>query len=180
MATVKAPRRTVQSTREAAALAGDVFAALGGVLPVDVEEISRRIGVQVRRHSADNDLSGMLVVKNGQALIVANADHPEVRQRFTIAHELGHFLMHWKPGSEAFFRDERSAEGTSPVERQANSFAAALLMPETALRRLVEGRKISPLDTELIDGLAETFRVSSHAMTIRLQSLRLIKLETYW
>jgi Zn-dependent peptidase ImmA (M78 family) len=172
--------RVVRTTRDARRLAGEIFQTIGGVLPVDAEEIARRLGVQVLKRPAEADLSGMLVVKNGVGLIVANENHPAVRQRFTVAHELGHFLMHWKPGQEAFFRDERSSQGTSPLETQANAFAAALLMPEVELRKLVGERRISPLDNELIDGLAQTFDVSAHAMSIRLQTLGLVQLDTYW
>ena len=173
-------RRSVKSVRDARNLADDVFQRFGGPLPVDVEEIARKIGLQVVHRPASDDQSGMLVVKSGVAMVIANELHSETRKRFTIGHELGHFLMHWKPGREAFFRDGRSSEGVHAQEIQANAFAAALLMPASVVRRLTEGKRITPLDVEEIDGLADTFGVSSQAMSIRLQDLKVLRLDTLW
>src|SRR6185312_712682 len=80
------------------------------------------------------DFSGLLIRKDGHALIGINSSEASVRQRFTIAHELGHFVLH--PQKDAFvdFRKERGAgEVRPPRERHADMFAAALLMPRKLL-----------------------------------------------
>ncbi len=64
-----------------------------------------------------------------------------VRQRFTIAHELGHFFLHrasstvFVDAAPIFFRDESSSNGSQREEIEANAFAAELLMPEDAIRQ---------------------------------------------
>lgn len=173
-------KKPVRSTAEAKRLADTVFRTHGEALPVNVEDIAKRYGLQVIYRPADADVSGMLVVKGGTGLILVNQTHAPQRQRFTVAHELGHYLMHRQPNQEAFFRDERSSQGISHQEIQANAFAASLLMPASEIRRFTEGRKLSPLDSDIIYGLAQTFDVSSEAMSIRLQDLKLLRLETYW
>ena len=161
-------------------LAKHVYGLYGRSLPVDVEAIARHYGATVVRKPGPRNVSGMLVVKAGKPVIFVNANDADVRQRFTISHELGHLLMHVEPETETLFRDERSSQGRSRPEIQANSFAASLLMPEEEIRRLTEGKRIGPLDTEAIHDLAVTFGVSAEAMGIRLQDLGILRPDTYW
>jgi Zn-dependent peptidase ImmA (M78 family) len=64
--------------------------------PVPVEKIADSLGVDVRWEPADQDLSGFLLrdPKDRRAIIGVNSKHHKNRQRFTIGHELGHFLLH--------------------------------------------------------------------------------------
>src|SRR3712207_1001226 len=62
--------------------------------PVPVERLARLRGVQVRYEPLEGDLSGMLFREGNRAIIGVNALHPKARQRFTIAHELGHLELH--------------------------------------------------------------------------------------
>lgn len=171
------PDYRARTKRDAIAVAEQVFQESGGTVPVNVKAIAEHHGLHVYSEPAPEDLSGALVVKNGVGVILVNAEHVQVRQRFSIAHELGHYLIHRAPNdTDLFFRDERSARGNNPLEVQANAFAAALLMPAREVRRLVGGKKVSPLvDTDWIEDLAKhEFEVSSEALMFRLQNLRLL------
>lgn len=146
--------------------------------PVRVEDIARKLGVEVRRESLAGELSGALYRgRDGAPVVGVNDWHADVRQRFTIAHELGHFRLH----SEALFvdgvlrRDEQSSMAIKSHEIEANAFAAELLMPRTLLlpeidARLPKGGK--PADTgRLVRQLAKLFEVSEQAMQFRLVNL---------
>ena len=104
--------------------------------PLAVEEIARARGIEVVFDPLESteDMSGFYLRDGDRRVIGVNSAHPRVRQRFTIAHELGHALLHDVQGlhlDQAFkFRDSRSAMAVDPEEMDANAFAAALLMPE--------------------------------------------------
>ncbi|MCP5328426.1 MAG: ImmA/IrrE family metallo-endopeptidase [Steroidobacteraceae bacterium] len=140
-------------------------------VPTPVEDIALRLGMRISR-APSSDFSGLLLRKDGKALIGVNSQEPLVRQRFTIAHEIGHFLLH--PQQDAFvdFRKSRNAdEARPPRERQADMFAAALLMPRGPL--LLDFRKLAKDgDTSrVIPVLATKYSVSAEAMRFRLINL---------
>ena len=81
------------------------------------------------------------------------------RFRFSIAHELGHYLLRHR--TVAHIDGERSPQ----LERQADIFAAELLLPEAYLR--------ADLETHTLPELAERYRVSRQALEIRLKNLGL-------
>lgn len=158
------------------------YRAAGGGLPVDVEEILNNRGVVVVKEPADSDLSGMLLIEDDLALVVVNTDHAEVRQRFSLAHECGHLELH-ATGRDWFHRDEWSRAGVDRVEIEANTFAAELLMPEVAVREQVADLPVDMVSDDgnrNIEKLARIFRVSTQAMSFRLQNLGIMKLDDYW
>lgn len=138
--------------------------------PIDPEAIAKAMGVSVRTITpfdtdVDPGVSGMYSNESGAPVIHYNAMDPENRQRFTIAHELGHHVL--KHGAR--FRDTSAAfsGGTyDPVEVSANRFAAELLMPAYSVRVLVVDNGITS-----IPKLAGAFRVSEQAMLYRLKNL---------
>jgi len=103
-------------------------------LPVPVESIAEDLlGLDVVR--VEMDCSGMLVPS--QRRIFVNAAEPGTRQRFTIAHELGHWICQCLdgPSEPVYCRDaDLEASADRAREREANVFAAELLMPEEAVR----------------------------------------------
>lgn len=144
--------------------------------PVDVETIAKYLKLEVRRENFPDDVSGALTRAPERSVIAVNRNHHENRQRFTIAHELGHYLLH--PDAPAYydgknqvgvhFRSAANGGGWDPKEIEANRFAAELLMP----RRLILNR-ISVSKTEVdASSLARVFDVSEEAMTYRLAGLR--------
>ena len=154
--------------------------------PVPVEKLAKLKGAVVRYEPFQGQMSGLLYKSKAidQAIIGVNALDPGFRQRFTIAHELGHLLLHedtdLQVDQHAFlaFRNLKSSSTNDPKEVEANQFAATLLMPEELLRQCVldlEGDR----DLEnSISKLAQQFGVSEQAMTIRLTSLHWITWDT--
>lgn len=148
--------------------------------PVPVAELAGLAGAEVQYEPFDGELSGMIMRRGGKALIGINTKDSLGRQRFSLAHELGHLLLH---RSEAFhldgkhpirFRDARSSTGEDVDEIEANQFAAELLMPEAFLARDV--KEVAGEEAEVAARkLAERYQVSDQAMSIRLSVLGYIR-----
>jgi len=142
-----------------------------GSLPVDVESIARKLGIAVRsRFGMAGGESGCISrTEDDQYAIEYDATQSRVRQRFTIAHELGHFALgHLQPGQREF-RDKPAHFMTAvdhPKERAANAFAAKVLMPEDTLKAIIIDHNVTSLTA-----LANIFDVSRAAMTFRLKNL---------
>ncbi len=149
--------------------------------PVPIERLARRLGAEVRYEPLEGDLSGMLFLEEGgRAIIGVNALHPKSRQRFTIAHELGHLRLHECSGIHVDrkfpirLRDERSSQAVDYEEIEANGFAAELLMPAAMLEADLDGYATDFVDyddDDLIRHLADKYKVSTQAMAFRLLNL---------
>jgi Zn-dependent peptidase ImmA (M78 family) len=155
-------------------LRGRYFATYGGdEIPVPVESIAEDLlGLRIEEDDL-GDCSGMLIPS--ERLILVNAseamsgDTPTRRHRFTIAHELGHWICHTHGAESAptYCRSQDVSQDTNrTIEREANVFGAELLMPEDAVRRAW-----ATLDNA--NGLAESFGVSGLAAQWRLYSFGL-------
>lgn len=166
------PRNT-----RAARAARDLLKRFGSTIPVDVESIAKSLSVGVRYGKLDDDTSGMLVIKDGNPLIGVNSRHHANRQRFTIAHELCHFLLHkdqaslFLDKSPVFFRDNVSSQGSRIIEIEANDFAAELLMPDDKIHECILEYPIDMFDEVKVRLMAERFGVSPQALLIRLTKL---------
>ena len=148
-------------------------------VPVKLSTLADHIGVGlVLETDLEDDVSGLLLVNAGTATIIVNGNHHPHRQRFTIAHELGHLQLHALAKQEvlfvdkAFYRNGHSSKGIDQQEIEANAFAAALLMPEKLISAELPQTRISDLD---ILRLATRFRVSEQAMALRLARLNRIE-----
>jgi Zn-dependent peptidase ImmA (M78 family) len=145
--------------------------------PIPITTIAEGLGIDiVKQRYPDSSYSGFYLRKGAKRVIGVNANHSEARQRFTIAHELGHVLLlaHDDLHVDGTFRlrDATSSQGTDRHEVEANFFAAELLMPETMLHDAVRRRGgIDPDDERQIKELAKLFGVSTHALLIRLSTL---------
>lgn len=148
--------------------------------PVPVERIARQLGARIRFSPFDGEISGMIYIMDGLPIIGVNSLHPPNRQRFTIAHECGHLVLHrglitQKVHVDKKFpvlrRDDKSATGKELVEIMANQFAAELTMPHSFLLRALGNAAIDIDDTELVNELAKEFKVSTDAMKIRMTNL---------
>ncbi len=150
--------------------------------PVKVLELAGKLKIDVTYEDLDDEISGVLVfADNGNVGMGLNDFHHSNRQRFTIAHELGHFVLHrtqknlFIDASPTYYRDQKSTKGNDDVEIQANAFAAALLMPKELIHQTLKDNKLDYLDEYDISKLANIFQVSEQALTIRLVRLDLIK-----
>lgn len=148
--------------------------------PVPVERIARGLAAQLRFSPLDRELSGMVFVKDGTPIIGVNAIHHPNRQRFTIAHECGHLILHRKQVTrevhvdKAFpmlMRNAVSEAGVDEMEVEANLFAAELLMPESLLTEALGNAPFDIDDDATVSALARRFRVSLSAMQFRLGNL---------
>lgn len=154
-------------------------------VPVDVMQCAKSKNIGVEATSLEDDISGFFLSKNKKFHIGYNSDHSENRRRFTVAHELGHYFLHSKEIplfidklERSLYRNTESSSGEIQKEREANAFAAALLMPKTLLIR-----EIKSCNVELIDSitkyLSSKFKVSEEAMSFRLTNLGLLDYGLY-
>lgn len=152
-------------------------------IPVEVVMMANYYGFEVYELDMDDSTSGLIIVdekpiKNfdSNKIIVVNSNHSNARKRFTIAHELGHFILDNKPSKCYAHRDSTGVYNTR--ERDANSFASALLMPENDVKKFVnsltENTEFSIPDFILIDKISKRYNVSIQAAEVRLNKLNLI------
>lgn len=141
--------------------------------PVSPRRVAAVLGATVQPEFADDEISGGLQRTTAGPIIGVNASHHPNRQRFTIAHEIGHLVLH--EGEDVFVdrqfrRDATSSEAIDPIEIEANKFAAALIMPEEFIRRDLAD-ELLPLTSDAVEKLARMYLVSQQAMTFRLDNL---------
>lgn len=138
----------------------------GPELPVPVEAITEDLCGLAVEEVIDLDVSGLLLPAERRVCI--NGGEPPQRRRFTLAHELGHWICQCLDGTAAPVYCRSEQVGLDPavkvLEREANVFAAELLMPEADVRAAWNGDA---------DECAERFGVSSEAMQWRLYSFGL-------
>lgn len=149
--------------------------------PVPVEQLALFRGADVHYEPFPGELSGMVHRQpNGRAVIGVNAVHSPTRQRFTIAHELGHLVLHKDEqfhvdeNSPIGFRSPLSSQAVDSAEIEANQFAAELLMPVSLLNAEIAKIPSNISTEEAIAMLAEAFGVSEQAMTFRLSGLGIL------
>lgn len=130
---------------------------------VDIEKLINAFGVEVKKEDLGQYISGKIIKKDGAYIIYANSFHPVTRQRFTMAHEFAHFLLHKDFIGDGIEDDAlyRSKKFPSKFEREANKLAAEILMPWQLIEKAQnEGIKIIAL-------IAAKLKVSKHALAIR-------------
>ncbi len=128
----------------------------------------------------DDQISGATLHENNEFTVLINTSKPGTRQHFSLGHELGHYFLHTDvlqkekaiidgedtlAGPRILYRQENSS--TEQLEREANTFAATLLMPADLVRDGWQG-------VGDIEKLAQIFQVSVVAMSIRLAELGLV------
>jgi len=153
------PARVAYCERVAAKLQGD----LGLAVPIDVEAAAAGLSLRLvvkRRMSAEALLA--LTEKT----IYVNGSAPMNRRRFSVAHEIGHYVLdHERERLDRY--EEETQSGSKVWEAEANYFASALLMPKT---ELTADRKAGLG----FDALLSKYIVSREALTIRLSNLKLL------
>jgi hypothetical protein len=149
---------------------GQIIAKHQSSAPIDVVAIANALGLRVwEMGSLPPTMSGKIFrdpVNGGPSgySIAVNAQEGDVRKRFTIAHEIAHFLLHRSQLESRDLSDDTMYRSglTSAEESQANNLAAQILMPMALIQELINrGMKD-------VEALAAKFQVSKTAMTIRL------------
>ena len=136
-----------------------------GQLAADVED---KFDVDVAIEPLERGLDGLAIWRRHYSLIMVSSSIAAHRQRYTIAHELGHLMA----GDQGDIVDENINYSRTPAETRANAFAAAFLMPAGALRTAT-GEHTTPTE-ELIADLLARYRVSLDALAFRLHNLGII------
>ncbi len=141
-------------------------------IPIPVEGIAEMLGLGIEDAPAsmEGDQAGQLFWRERKILV--NSSHPRQRQRFTVAHEIGHFVLH-STNETSFCR----VRALGREEREADYFAARFLMPTEAVLDTWDGilRHLSRQDqTGRVARMAAIFGVSKEAMLRCLQELRFV------
>lgn len=155
--------------------------------PVDLRRLAKKLNVSIEEKDLDNDISGFLLKKEGKTIIGLNNNHPNVRKRFTIAHEIGHYKLHnvesplfvdyFYKGSMLRSKESnkiyRSTHNSNNplMEKEANYFAANLLMPKMLVKIQIDELDDNMSYDDKLIKLADIFQVSEIAMDYRLKSL---------
>ena len=159
--------------REARKLRSEAYNIDGKMrLPIDVAEIAKQLNVRVEVRELPSSVAGFIIKEESEPfpVIYVNSGDGSQRRRFTIAHELGHYIQNRYSEEIAYVdnRDELASTGTDPNERWCNAFAAELLMPESVVKKYwAEGWEFERIQ-KLLD-------VSKSALTYRLNSLGLVQ-----
>lgn len=113
------------------------------------------------------------------ACVAINPSHPSPRRRWSVAHEVGHFLRDREAGD--VYEDDEHSRSKAASEVFSDKFAAAFLMPEAGVaRRFAEISRVNGRFTARdIGALASSFQVSLRAMAYRLEELKLLPRGTY-
>jgi Zn-dependent peptidase ImmA (M78 family) len=152
-------------------------------IPIPIKLVAEKWGLQIRPYDLGANVSGVLFLRSGLGIIGYNPSEPPVRQRFTIAHELGHYELHRNQGElfvdktdqaqKVYLRNEASSSGELKQEREANAFAAAILMPKAMVYAQLREHQFDLNDEKALKDLAKLFQVSLPAITYRLSNLGL-------
>jgi Zn-dependent peptidase ImmA (M78 family) len=156
-------------------------------IPVPLERIARALGARLSFSPLDEELSGMIYIKNSVPIIGVNSLHHPHRQRFTLAHEIAHLHLHRDQithavhvdkrfAETALRRDGRSSKGVDEKEIEANQFAAALLVPMERLLDELEKAELDVEDERALDDLARRFKVSKATLQYRIRNLAIGKI----
>lgn len=140
-------------------------------MPIDVHRMAQALQIEIVEKSLPVEVAGFILkeAKDKVPTIFVNSKDGPQRQRFTIAHELGHYVQNRTNEQLAYVdnRNELASTGIDPHERWCNAFAAELIMPEASVKRYwAEGWSFEKIRDRL--------NVSKAALTNRLDSLGLI------
>lgn len=135
-------------------------------LPIPIEEIAKAVGIKEIQYISNAPFEGALVANSGktEGIIACKAEGNEERRRFTIGHELGHFLIPSHSNRLTCATSSISYENRNiynDKEQQANCFASNILIPQYFLEKELD--KIKYFDLEELCKLREKFLVSYEA-----------------
>ncbi|MCT2399324.1 ImmA/IrrE family metallo-endopeptidase [Novosphingobium mangrovi (ex Huang et al. 2023)] len=145
------------------------FWHLLGQFPVKVGEIARALGISVISKTLQSEISGLIKLSGGQFQIEVNNTDLPVRQRFTVCHEISHYLLH---------RDQIDADGitdnilyrsrlSNRQEAQANKLAAAILLPWNLVLEWHNSTFDTPPRQDTVEEIAKAFKASRLAVGFR-------------
>lgn len=151
-----------------------------GIFPVPLTELAQALGYKVNYFTPDADtikISGFVDYKSDKKIIGINSSDSEYRQRFTIAHEIGHILNGDDISNDFYidYRDNIEGKNRDKKEVMANKVAAELLMPKIEfINKFEEFKKLGKSNTLIFMNLSLYFGASEEAIKIRADHLKLL------
>lgn len=143
--------------------------------PTKLGQLAKELGVQVKVSNLGTGISGQIKNEDGYYVVRVNRHEARERQRFTIAHELAHFLLHQHviDSSTDGIRDNVLYRSGEPerIEYEANRLAADIVMPIEQVRQALTDGFAGVVTEKTIESLAARFQVSKAAMEIRLSTM---------
>ena len=147
---------------------------------VDLIELAKSLGLRVflvERKDPEDDFNAEIVYADdtGEFNVSVNIHHPYSRRRFSLAHEIAHFILHRDRIIEAKkIGRSKKDDSNRMLEQEADQLAAEILMPEELVTKYAKEigiDKNTPIDSNVIKKFAMTFEVSPAMATIRLNNL---------
>lgn len=132
-------------------------------LPVMVGRLCKRMGIRVVYYTPETDSDGFSTIVDGQAQIFVSDRCSRERQRFTVAHELGHILLGHVGEYELVNREP--SRGDNPIEQAANVFASRLLAPACVLWAL---------DARTPEQIAKLCQISHQSAAFRAERMAVL------
>lgn len=137
--------------------------------PVLLKSIAKNIpDLVIDGQELEDEISGLQATYKGTSFIRYNTRHSTKRNRFTVAHELGHAVL-----GHTVSCQRNHLSSTNQLEIEANQFAAELLCPLSMLKKAV-------LSITTVEGLAKAFWVSQESMNWRVLETKIYKKLTSW
>ena len=143
-------------------------------VPVRLGAMAQELGLKVKLSTMKPGISGMIVKVEGEYIVKVNRHETRERQRYTLAHEISHFLLHRRTIDESNVGivDNVLYRSGAPeqLEYEANRLAADIVMPNALVTETFAslGTLVSE---EVVDHMARIFQVSKVAMEIRLTTV---------
>ncbi|MBD3366272.1 ImmA/IrrE family metallo-endopeptidase [candidate division WWE3 bacterium] len=141
---------------------------------VDITKLSNSLGIEVYEYPFDKDISGAVTKKDdGTCSIYVTKSDPLTRKRFSIAHELAHYVLH-PDLLEKNGVIHRGSKSDTNLEEEANKLAEEILIPSSLAVKFLESlgiKKAASLSAGIIDQFAKRFKVSRYVAIIRLRNL---------
>lgn len=138
--------------------------------PIKIRDVLKVVhNLHIDSAELEDEISGMQAIVGENIYIRYNKNHPTIRKRFTVSHELAHAFL----GHTSGCRYGSNLESKDPSEIEANQFAAELLMPLSMLKEAIKKSKT-------VSSLAYDFWVSKEAMSWRVKDTRLFMKLTSW
>lgn len=150
--------------------------ALDGPVPDLLRAVEDSAELAVSVIDLPDGISGAYARRRGQGFAFVNLRDAPVRQRFTLAHELGHH--EFRDGGVVDSSADVFGRPTTVRERRANAFAAEFLVPLAAVQRWMQAHADEDVSLVTVVALASWFRVSAQVALYRLSAARLIGTRT--
>ena len=150
---------------------------------VDVVKLSEKIGFVIGNADLDDSEDGFIIVNpieeipyvKSNKVIGVNSKRSIEDKRFIIAHELGHYLLHYNESDRSIFAKRENIRGKSETENEADYFAACLLMPAAAFTREFQKSSASSFAPKVIEEtLSALFVVPRESVSRRMVELSLV------